>query len=732
LTDSRNNDSDNLFSYIKGNTFQRAFIGLLAIIFSFLIVQNGAAPKKYKLNAGDSSPYDIEAPRDIINTYRAEQRANTAAAYVTPVMKDTKGALDTISGFNNFITYVEESRKSVLKNLADAGIKKDDKDYQAKLETEQRLAVAVLNEKATSLNIPLSQEQLIYIVSKVADDELTKFRRSLSEIINNTVKNEITLDTLPGAILKAQNELQLSGELNQDLKNIGAIALKSLLKPTKEFDPQATNEKKARTYDEAYDEACKVEKIPKGNSIVKIGDIVTEDKIQMLDDLNLLEKTGRYDFVFASGILFIILLSAILLYIYMRSYCQKVLYDRVNLLMLTMIIILALLTARIVTNYLTSLAIPFFAFIMLIAILFDVKLACVVNVLLVLVMSFITKGNTEFIYLSLFIGPLCIFFVSKANNRSRLSLYGLLIGLINSIFIIGINIIYKSDYNTMLREGLLVLINGIISMTLTIGMLPFWESIFNAITPFKLLELSNPNQPLLKLLLMEAPGTYHHSLMVGNLAEAATDAINGNSLLARVGAYFHDIGKLKRPFFFVENQLDENPHNRMTPNLSALVITSHTKDGLEIAAKYKLPQPIKDIIAQHHGTTLLAYFYNKAKNGDKGDSVSQDNFRYSGPKPKTREAAVVMLADSVEAAVRAMPDKTSGRIEGFIHKIIREKLDDGQLDKCDLTLGELNKIGEAFNKVLSGYFHARIEYPKEEKDLDAAGAPNIVEQTGEA
>jgi putative nucleotidyltransferase with HDIG domain len=200
--------------------------------------------------------------------------------------------------------------------------------------------------------------------------------------------------------------------------------------------------------------------------------------------------------------------------------------------------------------------------------------------------------------------------------------------------------------------------------------------------------------------------------MVGNLAEVATEDLGGNALLARAGAYFHDVGKLKRPDLFKENQFSENPHDRMTPNLSAVVITSHTNDGIEIATKYKIPLVIKDIIKQHHGTTLVAYFYHKALKSNDGAEIKQENYRYEGPNPQTKEAAVVMLADSVEAAVRSMTEKTEAKIEVLIKKIIKDKLDDGQLDKCQLTLADLDTIANSFMRVLSGYFHAREQYPE--------------------
>jgi putative nucleotidyltransferase with HDIG domain len=317
---------------------------------------------------------------------------------------------------------------------------------------------------------------------------------------------------------------------------------------------------------------------------------------------------------------------------------------------------------------------------MLITILLDLRLGVIVNILLSLTISIITNGDPEFLYTAIIGGTIAAFIVTGANQRSRLSASGLVIAVMNAAIVASIGLINKSSLATIANNAVIVAVNGMLSTIFTIGILPFFESTFNIITPLKLLELANPNQPLMKKLLMEAPGTYHHSLMVGNLAEVASEAISGNALLARVGAYYHDVGKLKRPNFFKENQLSDNPHDRMTPNLSTLVITSHTSDGAEIAEKYKVPLAVRNIISQHHGTTLAAYFYYKAKKGDKGDNIKQEDFRYQGPRPSTKEAAVVMLADSVEAAVRSMVEKTEGKMEGLIRKIIKDKLDDGQLD----------------------------------------------------
>ncbi len=263
------------------------------------------------------------------------------------------------------------------------------------------------------------------------------------------------------------------------------------------------------------------------------------------------------------------------------------------------------------------------------------------------------------------------------------------------------------------------MLNGLFCAVLTIGTLPIWENIFKIVTPLKLLELSNPNQVLLKRLLLEAPGTYHHSIIVGNLSERAAEAIGADPLLARVGAYYHDIGKLKRPYFFKENQLGmDNPHDKLKPNMSTLIITNHTKDGIALAKEYNIPEEIIDIIAQHHGDTTVSYFYHKALKENESKEVNIEDFRYPGPKPKTREAAIVMLADSTEAAVRSLKEPTKKNIEEMIRNIIKGKLQDGQLEECNLTLKDLNTIANAFSTIMMGIFHERIEYPNLELDKE--------------
>jgi len=246
--------------------------------------------------------------------------------------------------------------------------------------------------------------------------------------------------------------------------------------------------------------------------------------------------------------------------------------------------------------------------------------------------------------------------------------------------------------------------------------LPYLEHLFGLVTPIKLLELSSPSHPLLRRLQIEAPGTYHHSIVVANLAEAAAESIGADSLLVRVGAYYHDIGKVRRPVFFVENQIGvENPHEKMAPSLSALTVLAHVRDGIEYAREQRLPEAVIRFIPEHHGTSLITYFYHQAM--ERGDVVDEEGFRYEGPKPQSRESAILMIADAVEGAVRSMPRPTPDRIEQVVRRIIRERLEDGQLDECDLTFRDLDVIAQTFTRLLAGMFHPRVEYPDLERDL---------------
>ena len=265
------------------------------------------------------------------------------------------------------------------------------------------------------------------------------------------------------------------------------------------------------------------------------------------------------------------------------------------------------------------------------------------------------------------------------------------------------------------QRYLIILINGVACGIITLGILPLFEYMLQRASNISLLELADFNQPLLERMTLEAPGTYHHSLVVGNLSDTASVAIGANGLLARIGAYYHDIGKLAKPEYFIENQdIRNNAHDNLSPTMSKLIIMNHVKEGLELAKKYKLTPVLRDFIQQHHGSSLVYYFYRRALEGkEENQEVSEEGFRYPGPKPTTKESAIVLLADSVEAATRALKDPTPDKIEELVHKVINNKFIDGQLDECELTLKDIEKISSIFIKILSGIYHSRLNYPQE-------------------
>lgn len=698
-------------------TVQRVFLVLITVLIAFIIVETGAQPRKYKISAGEVSTYDIVAPRDLVNEILTEQNRVVAMENVDPVTKeDTKAFVDVIYKKDDFFKAVANARTSIDKKMKGLGIPVNDESYPQYLKEAQNEANLILTAEARKLGVTLSQDQVSYLLSKVTDNELDIFEAFTKQLITESMSEDVTESNLAIHIHRLQNSYQSEQSIGQELKLIGGQLVKGILKTNRIVDDEATAKKR----EEAYNDNANIVKIKKGSRVISFGDIVTTDKLKLLEELNLLDTKGSYDYLFSIGILSFILFLTAIAAVFLRKYNRTIYNSRRDLFLICLIVTIILILARYLYPFYEGLVIPVFVGTLLLSILLNVEVAVIINCVLAISISVMTQGEYKFLYMGLICGSISAFLVSRANQRSRLSMNGVLLGLINVVFIVCVNFIVKSDLKNILTESLVVFLNGMVSMVLTIGLLPLFESVFDIVTPLKLLEISNPNHPLLKRLLIEAPGTYHHSLMVGNLAENATEDLGGNALLARAGAYFHDVGKLKRPDLFKENQLADNPHDRMAPNLSTLIITSHTKDGLEIASKHKLPQAVKDIIKQHHGTTLVAYFYHKATKTE-NSNVKQEDFRYEGPKPQTKEAAVVMLADTVEAAVRSMTDRTEAKIETLIRKLIKDKLDDGQLNNCQLTLNDLDKIADSFMRVLSGYFHAREQYPEIKEIINGEG-----------
>jgi putative nucleotidyltransferase with HDIG domain len=358
---------------------------------------------------------------------------------------------------------------------------------------------------------------------------------------------------------------------------------------------------------------------------------------------------------------------------------------------------------------------PFAVGAMVVRIVLNSEVALIFNALATLLLA-IQFGAAP-ILLYVFIGGVTAAHrVRHCKERSVIYRAGLHVGLVNACAVLFLALLAGRSLNEQTLWGMVFgFFGGIVCAAVATAIIPVIESLFRYTTDIKLLELANMNNPLLRELMVQAPGTYHHSVIVGNLVEAAAESINANPLLAKVAAYYHDIGKIKKPLYFSENMRDgENRHDKLAPSMSALIIAAHVRDGLDLAKEHQLGAMIKEVIQQHHGTAQMRFFYDKAKQLRDADlpPVDEHEFRYPGPKPQTREAALIMLADAVEAASRTLPNPTPARIQGLVQKIINYIFTDGQLDECELTLKDLHLIAKSFNLVLAGIYHHRIDYPE--------------------
>jgi len=352
----------------------------------------------------------------------------------------------------------------------------------------------------------------------------------------------------------------------------------------------------------------------------------------------------------------------------------------------------------------------------LVAVLFDTRLGVVVTLLVAVLLGLLNRFNFTITLITTIAGLVACFSAGEIRRRSEFYRIIIFLSLTYVVIAFIVESLKLSPANDILAYCGYGLLNGFVAPMLTIGLLPMFESVFGFSTNITLLELADLNQPLLKRLAVEAPGTYHHSIIVGNLAESAAKAIDANPLLARVGAYYHDIGKMDIPEYFVENQLGiKSKHEHLNPTMSALVLSSHVKKGRIIGEEAGLPDAVLNFIEEHHGTTQMSYFYNKAKELDL-PVEEQSDFRYPGPKPQSKETAIVMLADSTEAASRTLDNPTSARISNLIQKLINDKFVSGELTDCGLTLRDLDDIREAFVSILIGVFHHRVPYPKKEEE----------------
>ena len=704
----------------------RTFLVIVLImtgILQFILMFENVRGVTYDIETFELAPDTIRSAKTVEDTVKTEEERAEAERSVEPVYVFNKEAaehrIELVSSIFEIIQDVRsEIEKSKVTNVLPEGMGVEIQQPSKEAQIQQ------LRDKLTEITD--SQTQLMF-----TDDHLWSLLSSAKsdlQIASNTVQtlvkeklnHEIRKEQLNSVKNEIENEVRQNTSIDDSLKNAIIVIARGAIVETEFLDQAKTDEliRQAR-------EAVEPTRILQGQIIVTEGELVDREVYRQLELLGMLDNNASYNPIFGLIILIVIQMSFLFI-LFDRSKMNlikkrnavlvtSIIYSLSIILMELMSIIVDEFDVTVAFLYPTALAT------MLVRLLCNDKIAGLVTILIATSAGVIfQEGYAAVLQMDIalyiiFGGFASIFFMRSIEKRSDLLKACAIVAIINLGFIAFYLLMIQTEYGLMelLFYGIAGVVSGLLSGALTMGLLPFFESAFGLLSTMRLIELSNPNHPLLKKLLTETPGTYHHSIMVANLAEAACEAIGADGLLARVGCYYHDIGKTKRPAFFIENQMSGiNPHDSLQPERSAEIIIAHTTDGAELLSKHKMPQEIIDIALQHHGTSTLKYFVHKAK--EAGKEVDESHYSYPGPKPQTKEAAVISIADSVEAAVRSMKSPNSDKIRNLVHSIIQSRVQENQFDECDVSIKELKIIEKALCETLNGIFHSRIEYPKED------------------
>lgn len=666
----------------KKFTWTNRGIVLFLLLLTIFITLKGYMPKRYNLAVGDICPVDVYASGIITDKDATETAQENARNYVQPQYDYD---LDASARAENKLTQTLDA----IEQHRDTPGSIDDR------------ITAYTGGAGGTL-----AEDILSTVFNLTDEEFAQFRKISADVMKKTMQNGVEADHLESAYIFIRDKLYLEN-VSQRLRDAAYALLVGLVEPNKQYNEQATEAAREEA-------AAKVEPVvyQKGEKIVGRGERLSQNQYDMMVEMGYInDKKGANIANYAGLILLVVILVLFNGFILYKAE-KELFYSTKNLMALSgiytvlLLIIFFLSTQPAIPIYVA----PIIALPIMTVILFDVKVAVITNALLCIIASVALHGDFEFLLCNFFGGTFVALYLTRVRSRTQILIATLIAAVAEFSVVFSFGIIENSAITVALLHGSYIVLGVLISGVFATGLLPVWESVFHIVTPFRLIEYTNSDHPLLKRLLLEASGTYHHSLMVGNLAENAARAVEANPLLARVGAYYHDVGKLKQPLMFKENQYADNPHDLMSPHESAKIIISHAADGVKIAREYNMPQVIIDYILQHHGTTAAMYFYQKARAKDPDTDIA--DFRYAGPKPRTKEAGIIMLADTVEAAVRSMDEHSQESLEPFIGRLIKQKVEDGQLDDCDITFRELKIIRQSFLYSLKGYFHQRVRYPQ--------------------
>ncbi|CAI9388560.1 HD family phosphohydrolase [Niallia sp. Sow4_A1] len=716
--------SNNLIKLMNITFFKITLFVLIGVILFFTLYGN-VKPEKLNVQLFSVADQTIRSPitvEDKESTEKKKEEAKNQVQDVYVVNKEiAQNRVDLISSIFDSVTEVNNEVEKELEEKRKKA-EEDDKDKESIKEPTVDEKLELLKGKLTNEVTNEIMDRSLKSLIPYSEDQLEIAKDITVTAIHTVMNGKIPSDEVENAKKRVEDILKVNDGLTSDLKSASIDLGRFAIIQNEFYDPTATEEMRQQAVDNV--ESIRV---LQGQVLVEEGQLISREIQRQLELVGLLDSDNSIQPFIGLCIIILAILSLLYFYIFKRTTKEtekNILFYLMFFIILSVTIVLMKTISVFQQFEYTEIGYIFPAAmaVMLIKILMEEKSAILVTIILAICgMIMFNEGvaGTFNVGMGIYIiasGLAGILFLNKRNQRTNILYAGFFISFINIVTILAILYLQNGHYGAK-EYGvfiLLAIISGISSAVLTIGFLPFLETGFGVLSTIKLIELSNPNHPLLRKILTEAPGTYHHSVMVANLAESACEAIGANGLLARVGCYYHDIGKTKRPHFFIENQMNMgNPHDRIPPQASKNIIIAHATDGAELLRKYKLPKEIVDIAEQHHGTSLLKYFYFKAK--EKGGEVNESDYRYPGPKAQTREVAIIGIADSVEAAVRSMNAPTTDQIDSLIKNIISDRLQDGQLDECDLTLKELDIVRNTLSETLKGIFHSRIEYPEMKK-----------------
>jgi len=712
---------------------QRIFLLLVLVtLLTFIIVPKGTLTTT-EFVAGDIAPYDIKAPRDLLVpdedlTRQKRNEAERSVANLYDFDTTTGEVISTqVAQVFNALNVAAERQLPIDQQIAEL-----ESSFGFKIDQKSFATLRELSSKADT-NIRISQIVKQLYRQKIAGNlKLFEADRPKGVVFRQLDSQAETIDGGNEVVIGLG---QLQDRLKKNLTDSGFPAKQEkvlselilpMLRPNITFNQ---NETEARR--KAAGEAVKpvLIQVKKGEMIVREGDRISTDQVKRLGAL----QDGNSSVALWRNAMGLLLCCFLLIYFahtFARSNIRKYQPDNRDLVFLSAVFVVHILILKISIFISSALGsafpyveqnayfyfFPFAVGTMLVRIVINSEVSLVFAILTSIITGALFGNSFAIMFFAFLTSLAGAHWVRHVNERSTLFRAGFRLGMFNFILLIALHLMTSKPFDLQLIYKLVFgFSGGLAAAVMVTGIVPLVESIFRYTTNIKLLELANMNNPVLRDLMVQAPGTYHHSIIVGNLAEAAAENIGVNPIMVRVAAYYHDIGKIRKPLYFIENiGAQENRHDKLAPSMSALVLIAHVKDGTEMAHESRLGKALNDIIREHHGTSLMKFFYDRAKNkADPGvEQIDERDYRYPGPKPQTREAALIMLADAVEAASRTLTDPTPARVQGMVQKIINNIFIDGQLDECELTLKDMHNIAKSFNLVLGGIFHYRVDYPE--------------------